>query len=165
MQATYQGAILGLTEDLTREGTATYTVAAIVLGTAGPLNFAAVGSLRLDHLPPLDPLTEELLRDLPALLRYQIDSVLDVRQPVDTDAGLRHVAAVLRNSLHVVKILPQRFDDITTQADLQALLARAVGECLGVEVTAPLSEMDVPGLRVPELLLWQLEDSRLRAHR
>jgi hypothetical protein len=25
--------------------------------------------------------------------------------------------------------------------------------------------MDVPGLRVPELLLWQLEDSRLRAHR
>ncbi len=113
MEAIYQGALVGFTDDLTKDRAGTYPIAAIVVGSAGSIEFAAVGSLGLGDLPTLDPLTEELLRDVPALLRYHIDTVLETRGALDTEAGLKEVAGVLRNTLHVVKILPKRRAEVT----------------------------------------------------
>lgn len=103
MKLNYQQAVVSLCFDLTNPEAVSTPVAVLLVAKTGRARIAAFASRHLedsDH----DPLTREILADVPHLLERHLNAAFS--QGADLGAVLQKLHEALRNSLHVSEILP-----------------------------------------------------------
>jgi hypothetical protein len=103
MKLTYQQAIVSLCLDLTNPEAVSSPVAVLLVARTGRARIAAFASRHLKD-SDYDPITREVLADVPHLLERHLNAAFS--QGEDLDAVLRKLHGALRNSLHVSEILP-----------------------------------------------------------
>lgn len=166
MKLGYQRALVSYCPDLTSPGAKSVPIAIMLVGEVAGERLAGIAyflpnSLRME----LDPISREILEDVPTILRRHVDeaasAAADRRAPLDTI--LRKLHHDLRNSLHVSEIgrvQEREINDENTGAVYSAIviaLTEALDE-LGVPTSAR-PPLPVPPRRKPDMSMWRVRGS------
>lgn len=125
MKVTYTNAVIGFCWDLTDAEAKSLPVAVLVVGTAENMAFAAVSSIAPSSPEDVDPISFDVLSDVPGLLKDHVAAALrtlDAGVPVEKLLTTLH--ARLRNSLHVASI----GEPESAEVDVSAMPAETLPE-------------------------------------
>lgn len=103
MKLTYKQAVVSLCLDLTNSEASSTPVAVLLVARTGRARIAAFASRHFKDVEH-DPITREILADVPHLLERHLNSAF--ARGADLGSVLQQLHEALRNSLHVSEILP-----------------------------------------------------------
>jgi len=175
MKVQYQTATISFSPELTRPDARSVPVAVLLVGAAEEVRFAAVVALVPVSGTGMDPISYEVLGDVPGLLRDHVDRVMG---SLPADAGIETILTTLhrrlRNSLFVSAIDPPAELELKDEMpetialcllgraseEMQALLQNGSGRPSRVPSSAQPPSTILRGTRLPSLCAWPLLKQR-----
>ena len=162
----YQRAIVSFCPDLRKPGLQSVPLAILLVGESDDGRFAGVAScLPASLKKSLDPISLEMLQDVPHMLRRHVDetmsSIEEENAPLDTI--LRKLHQALRNSLHVSSIEQPATQAMGEDGNIYPVIAQLLTEALndlGVPASIDPDQLD-PKARerralAPEMTVWPM---------
>jgi hypothetical protein len=129
MKVTHQGATISFCADLTSPTATSIPVAALVVGTTDHMSFAAVAAMVPVAPGGLDPISFDVLSDVPALIKDHVDAVLEMlpkEAPIESILTTLHRR--LRNSLHVAAISNDQTVEVPVDGASESQSAEKIAE-------------------------------------
>lgn len=130
MKLKHRFAVVSWCPDLTDPNAVSIPVAVLLIAKAGRMNFAASMGMQVEG--DLDAFEQDLLRDVPLLIRRYVDDFIKSNPAAKGNDVLLAVHHALRNSLHVSKVEEEQVTNVdvvtadTLMGLLQALFEREV---------------------------------------
>lgn len=138
MNLRYTYAVISFCPDLTRVSEPSWPVAVLLAGEADHVRVAVATGLQPSRLV-LDRITMEVLADIPHLLKRQMQQAIEkLGADADLEQLIRRIHDLLRNSLHVSRIVPiqtQRVDEVD-EASIPMHFMRIATDCLQAELAS-----------------------------